>query len=55
MDVWDVLCCVEVPGIIALGETYCVVEWVQHKYGLDPAIICDDGKTRVMWRGLFHD
>jgi hypothetical protein len=55
-----VLSCHTIKGgttstIICLGKTYEVVEWVEHKHGRDPVIVCDDGEARLMNRCLFHD
>lgn len=50
-----VFCCQTIPGIIKLGITYEVIKWIDHEYGHDPVVICDDGKPRLMWKGLFHD
>jgi hypothetical protein len=38
-----------------MGTVYEVIQWVEHDYGRDPAIMCDDGKVHVMWKGFFHD
>jgi hypothetical protein len=50
-----VFCCQTIPGIVKLGTTYKVIEWITHKYGCDPVVACDDGQPRLIWRGLFHD
>lgn len=39
-----VFSCTTLPGIIKLGTTYEVSR-----------IVCDDGETRVVWKGYFHD
>ena len=49
--------CVEegTTKILTIGKTYKVLYWIQHEYGCDPVIICDQGNEVVMWSGLFHD
>jgi len=51
----DVFCCTKIAGILTFGKTYTVVKWVEHEFGSDPAILCDDGRIHVMWKGFFHD
>lgn len=57
-----VFSCTTIPGTIKLGTTYEVLEWVyeitdpdKNKFTKNPRIVCDDGETRVVWKGYFHD
>jgi len=50
-----IFCCVAIRTILTFGKTYKVEKWIEHEFGRDPAVVCDDGITRMMWKGLFHD
>ena len=51
----SLVCCVPIPNIMVLGATYQVIIWINHRFGSDPVVVCEDGKPRLMWRGMFHD
>lgn len=55
MNMKKVFCCVKIPDVLTFGRVYDVLKWIKHEFGEDPAIVCDDGKVHVMWKGFFHD